>query len=98
MYFYCVQQIYQNGIALVDPDSQARIKKFYRRPDACRELPLAHALRPTPTSPFEGCLIGRLLPRMLLKDRGIPRSAMAFATTPAGKPYTASPPVSVASR
>lgn len=66
-------QIYQNGLVLVDPESQARIKKFYRREDACR------------------CLIGRLLPRMLLKERGILKGAMTFATTQAGKPYIRTP-------
>jgi len=66
-------QIFQNGLFLLDPDSQARIKKFYRREDACR------------------CLIGRLLPRMLLKERGVTRSAMTFASTKAGKPYITTP-------
>jgi 4'-phosphopantetheinyl transferase len=40
----------------------------------------------------KGCLIGRLLPRMLLKERGVSPAEMSFSATPAGKPYVASPP------
>ncbi|EGO01734.1 hypothetical protein SERLA73DRAFT_177190 [Serpula lacrymans var. lacrymans S7.3] len=32
-------------------------------------------------------LIGRLMPRILLKERGVERDAMAFGATDAGKPY-----------
>ncbi|KAI1792852.1 hypothetical protein LXA43DRAFT_1003505 [Ganoderma leucocontextum] len=35
-------------------------------------------------------LIGRLLPRLLLKEQGIPLTAMTFGKTPAGKPYITS--------
>lgn len=38
-----------------------------------------------------GGLVGRLLPRMLLKERGISPRAMQFSKTEAGKPYIASP-------
>ncbi|OCH94245.1 hypothetical protein OBBRIDRAFT_789383 [Obba rivulosa] len=41
---------------------------------------------------FRG-LAGRLLPRMLLKERGIPLSRMTFGTTEAGKPYITTPGV-----
>jgi len=68
-------EIYRSGLLLMDPDSQARIKKFYRREDACR------------------CLIGRLLPRMLLKERGVAWNAMTFASTKVGKPYITTPDV-----
>ncbi|KAI9574923.1 4'-phosphopantetheinyl transferase superfamily [Boletus coccyginus] len=36
-------------------------------------------------------LIGSLLPRVLLRKRGIPRDVIAFAATDAGKPYVISP-------
>ncbi|RPD61876.1 hypothetical protein L226DRAFT_613241 [Lentinus tigrinus ALCF2SS1-7] len=36
-------------------------------------------------------LIGRLLPRLLLKGKGIPVMAMTFAKTQAGKPYITTP-------
>lgn len=36
------------------------------------------------------CLIGRLLPRLLLRERGVPPSLMAFGATEAGKPYITS--------
>ena len=36
-----------------------------------------------------GSLIGRLAPRLLLKEWGIAPATMAFGVTPAGKPYMA---------
>ncbi|KAF9468955.1 hypothetical protein BDZ94DRAFT_1293964, partial [Collybia nuda] len=65
--------LYQRALALVDPESSARIKKFFRRDDACRTL------------------IGRLLTRVLLRERGIPVDAMAFGVTQAGKPFITTP-------
>ncbi|KAL1723623.1 4'-phosphopantetheinyl transferase superfamily [Schizophyllum commune] len=62
-------KLYKAGLELVDADSQARIKRFYHRADACR------------------CLIGRLLPRVLLKQHGVPVAQMSFGKTDAGKPY-----------
>lgn len=41
-------------------------------------------MRPT------GTLIGRLLPRMMLRQQGVPVHAMAFGATAAGKPYIVS--------
>ncbi|RDB23299.1 L-aminoadipate-semialdehyde dehydrogenase-phosphopantetheinyl transferase [Hypsizygus marmoreus] len=32
------EDLYQRGLRLVDPESAARIKRFYRREDACRTL------------------------------------------------------------
>lgn len=32
-----LRQLYQRGLLLVDPDSSARIKRFYHRADACRK-------------------------------------------------------------
>lgn len=32
-----IAQLYHAGLQLVDTDSQARIKRFYQRNDACRE-------------------------------------------------------------
>lgn len=61
--------LYQRSLPLVDEDSVARIKRFYRREDACRTL------------------IGRLLPRILLKKRGISVNDMSFAATETNKPY-----------
>ncbi|KAJ3810518.1 4'-phosphopantetheinyl transferase superfamily [Lentinula aff. lateritia] len=67
------EELYQKGLLLVDPASSARIKRFYRREDACRGL------------------IARLLPRLLLKERGVAPSMMTFAATEAGKPYVTTP-------
>ncbi|KAJ4472266.1 4'-phosphopantetheinyl transferase superfamily [Lentinula aciculospora] len=67
------EELYQKGLLLVDLASVARIKRFYRREDACRGL------------------IARLLPRILLKERGVAPSTMTFAATAAGKPYIMSP-------
>ncbi|KAF8138216.1 4'-phosphopantetheinyl transferase superfamily [Boletus edulis] len=36
-------------------------------------------------------LIGSLLPRVLLRKRGVPRDAIAFAVTDSGKPYSTTP-------
>ncbi|KAH0839688.1 4'-phosphopantetheinyl transferase superfamily [Lanmaoa asiatica] len=36
-------------------------------------------------------LIGSLLPRVLLRKRGVPRDAIAFAATDTGKPYSTTP-------
>ncbi|KAF8559041.1 4'-phosphopantetheinyl transferase [Imleria badia] len=36
-------------------------------------------------------LIGALLPRVLLRKRGVPRDAIAFAVTDTGKPYSTTP-------
>ncbi|KAL1735739.1 4'-phosphopantetheinyl transferase superfamily [Schizophyllum commune] len=66
-------KLYEAGLELVDAESQARIKRFYHRADACR------------------CLIGRLLPRVLLKQHGIPAAQMTFGKTDAGKPYVTTP-------
>ncbi|KAF8076164.1 hypothetical protein FPV67DRAFT_1712452 [Lyophyllum atratum] len=61
--------LYQRALQHVDPESAARIKRFYRREDACRTL------------------IGRLLTRTLLQQRGIPISEMSYGETSAKKPY-----------
>ncbi|KAF8232452.1 4'-phosphopantetheinyl transferase [Tricholoma matsutake] len=63
------EDLYQRALHLVDPDSAARIKRFYHREDACRTL------------------IGRLLTRTMLKQRGVPPTQMIFGVTEAGKPY-----------
>ncbi|KAG5646416.1 hypothetical protein DXG03_003466 [Asterophora parasitica] len=65
------EELYQTALQVVDPASSARIKRFYRREDACRTL------------------IGRLMTRTLLKQRGISVSAMTFGLTAANKPYIA---------
>ncbi|EIN10680.1 4'-phosphopantetheinyl transferase [Punctularia strigosozonata HHB-11173 SS5] len=65
--------LYQQALVLVDEVSQARIKRFYRREDACR------------------CLIGRLLPRMMLKSRGLYTDDVTFSATETGKPYIVAP-------
>ncbi|KAJ6516113.1 hypothetical protein C8R45DRAFT_232137 [Mycena sanguinolenta] len=62
-------ELYQRALLLLDPESSARIKRFYRREDACRTL------------------IGRFLPRMLLRTRGVALPDMKFAATEGGKPY-----------
>ncbi|KAI0069039.1 4'-phosphopantetheinyl transferase [Artomyces pyxidatus] len=63
--------LYDAGLQLVDPPSQARIKRFYHRADSHR------------------CLVGRLLPRVLLNDRGFPPESIAIGATDAKKPYFA---------
>ncbi|EIM88252.1 4'-phosphopantetheinyl transferase [Stereum hirsutum FP-91666 SS1] len=67
------EPLYQRGLSLVDDDSVARIKRFFRREDSCR------------------CLIGRLLPRVLLSERGVPAKSITFDKTDAGKPYFTTP-------
>ena len=81
-------QLYQRGILLVDQESKARIQRFYRRDDACRMY--SQPYLESRQGRLPGTLISRLLPRMLLKERGISTSAMTFASTKAGKPYIAS--------
>ncbi|KAJ7068072.1 hypothetical protein C8F01DRAFT_589384 [Mycena amicta] len=67
-------ELYQRALLLLDAESSARIKRFYRREDACRTL------------------IGRILPRMLLHDRGIALAAMEFSSTETGKPFVTTDP------
>ncbi|KAK0206294.1 hypothetical protein DFS33DRAFT_1372650 [Desarmillaria ectypa] len=67
------EDLYHAGLSVVDPESATRIKKFFRREDACRTL------------------IGRLLPCMMLRDRGVLPQAMAFGVTEARKPYITTP-------
>ncbi|KAK0242513.1 hypothetical protein EDD85DRAFT_292752 [Armillaria nabsnona] len=67
------EDLYHAGISVVDPESATRIRKFFRREDACRTL------------------IGRLLPRMMLRDCGVLPQAMTFGATEARKPYITSP-------
>ncbi|KII95785.1 hypothetical protein PLICRDRAFT_121316 [Plicaturopsis crispa FD-325 SS-3] len=69
------EDLYQQGLLLVDADSQSRVKKFYRREDACR------------------CLIGRLLPRMLLSEQSVPPRTVTFGYTEAKKPYFTTPDI-----
>jgi len=40
-------------------------------------------------SSLPGCLIGRLLPRVLLSEKGVSAENIQFAKTDAGKPYFA---------
>ncbi|KDR83353.1 hypothetical protein GALMADRAFT_235442 [Galerina marginata CBS 339.88] len=74
-----LDKLYKNSLSTVDLESQARIKRFYHRVDACRTL------------------IGRLLVRVMLKERGVSLDTVAFTVTTAGKPYitaqTLNPPV-----
>ncbi|KAG7448973.1 uncharacterized protein BT62DRAFT_963752 [Guyanagaster necrorhizus] len=67
------EDLYHAGLLVVDSESATRIKKFFRREDACRTL------------------IGRLLPRMMLRDRGVLPQAMTFGATEARKPYITTP-------
>ncbi|KAL1744388.1 hypothetical protein HDZ31DRAFT_38796 [Schizophyllum fasciatum] len=66
---FLTEDLYNAGLALVDAESQARIKRFYHRADACR------------------CLIGRLLPRLLLQRNNVAVPRMPFGKTDAGKPF-----------
>ena len=91
---YC--QLYQNALTLLDTSSLERVRGFYHRADACRKflsprLPhlrlLCHSHRGLLSG---GCLIGRLLPRVLLSEqRGVSADEIHFATTESGKPYFA---------
>lgn len=38
-----------------------------------------------------GCLVGRLMPRLLLKQQRVALPAMSFSSTKEGKPYIVSP-------
>ena len=83
-------QLYQRGILFVDPESKSRIQKFYRREDACRKHLTSWSVKISKPYTLSGTLISRLLPRMLLKKRGLSFNDMTFAYTEAGKPYIAS--------
>ena len=83
-------KLYEAGLELVDAESQARIKRFYHRADACRQPLQYDRIIINLTLTIIGCLIGRLLPRVLLKQHGIPAAQMTFGKTDAGKPYVVS--------
>lgn len=87
---------------MLDASSVERIRRFYHRADACREyiayIPFARGARARRffvqansfLSLSQGCLIGRLLPRVLLNEqRGVSAEKIHLATTEAGKPYFA---------
>ncbi|KAG9317236.1 4'-phosphopantetheinyl transferase superfamily [Chiua virens] len=82
--------LYQSALPLVDHSARAKITRFHRREDACRQRfsPLFDDLALTPCL---GSLIGSLLPRVLLRKRGVPRDAIVFANTDTGKPYSTTP-------
>ncbi len=82
-------KLYELGLAKVDAESQARIKRFYHKADSNRKSDRAHNNAKNPNVP-SGCLIGRLLPRILLHRHGIAWEAMEFGKTPSGKPFIAS--------
>ncbi|KLO15657.1 hypothetical protein SCHPADRAFT_812906, partial [Schizopora paradoxa] len=62
-------KLYETGLALVDRDSQDRIKRFYHRADSYR------------------CLLGRLLPRLVLLQLGFRTDEIIFSRTTSGKPF-----------
>ncbi|KAH9853709.1 hypothetical protein C2E23DRAFT_884383 [Lenzites betulinus] len=64
-----LEDLYQQGLLLLDEESKVHLKKYYHRIDSVRGL------------------IGRFLPRLLLKERGVPVESVRFAKTQAGKPY-----------
>ncbi|OBZ76787.1 L-aminoadipate-semialdehyde dehydrogenase-phosphopantetheinyl transferase [Grifola frondosa] len=68
-----LEDVYQRGLGILDPDSQHRLGRFYHRVDGFRGL------------------IGKLLPRLLLRERGIAVSSMTFGLTQTGKPYVTTP-------
>ncbi|KXN87879.1 Aspartate--tRNA ligase, mitochondrial [Leucoagaricus sp. SymC.cos] len=70
------EELYQRALKVIDnldSEASARIRRFYRREDACRTL------------------IGHLLRRLLLLEKGVDPNAMKFSVTEAGKPYIVSP-------
>ena len=96
-----VSKLYRNALSLLDSSSQERVRLFYHRADSCRMYcwPLYHifpaltrgvrALFRCPVSSLPGCLIGRLLPRVLLSEKGISAENIKVAKTDTGKPYFA---------
>lgn len=70
------EELYQRALKVLDgldSEAVARIRRFYRREDACRTL------------------IGHLLRRLMVLEKGVDPSAMKFSVTKAGKPYLVSP-------
>ena len=78
---------------MLDDESKRQVQKYYHRVDSVRESSSFRAIGSMASHGPHGIggLIGRLLPRMLLKDKGVQIDAMRFAKTQAGKPYIASP-------
>ncbi|KAK0468097.1 uncharacterized protein EV420DRAFT_1259606 [Desarmillaria tabescens] len=83
------EDLYHAGLSVVDPESATRVKKFFRREDACRRCLFFPIL--VVSDSLLGTLIGHLLPRMMLRDRGVLPQAMTFGATEARKPYITTP-------
>ncbi|KAF9246978.1 hypothetical protein BU15DRAFT_84556 [Melanogaster broomeanus] len=88
--------LYQSALPLVDQAAQSKIKRFHRREDACRtpaslSYPRISRSDRVHLSFPKDLLIGGLLPRVLLRKRGVPKDAVAFAVTESGKPYCTTP-------
>jgi len=66
-------QLLEQALACIDPESCARARRFYHREDKWRSV------------------IGRILPRVLLTDRGISPGAIRVAVADNGKPYVELP-------
>lgn len=68
------------------------VRIFDSRPSTASRLSyLNNAHRDSTLPSPKGCLIGRLLPRVLLSEKGVSTENIQFATTDAGKPYFACP-------
>ncbi|KAI0751411.1 hypothetical protein C8Q80DRAFT_574355 [Daedaleopsis nitida] len=91
-----VDELYRRALIIMDEDSKSQIEKYYHRVDSVREFRISHSQIFADRYGVPGGLIGRLLPRLLLKARGVSIPDMKFAKTRAGKPYimtSSNPPV-----
>lgn len=86
----CIQ-LYQRALKIIDafdPEAGARIRRFYRREDACRKIYI-YSFKQFLAKPALqlGTLIGHFLRRLMLLEKGVDPGAMKFSATEAGKPY-----------
>lgn len=90
-----------NALALLQPASAERIRRFRRRPDALRafsrslpRLTVADLLR---RLSLAGCLTGRLIPLYALWEEQIsPAGPVRIATTSHGRPHFVRSPLDIA--
>lgn len=87
-------QLFGDALLYIDEQSRARVRRFYHPEDRWRMFILSFSWRllhlAFATDHGTGCLIGRILPRVLLADRGIEPDAIKISATSSGKPYIVS--------
>lgn len=86
----------QRTLNLVDVQSKTKLNQFYHKEDAFRTLNISSCYPDLAElthfrNLLPGGLIGRLLPRVLLKEKGITYDAGTFGITFSGKPYIVCP-------